>query len=315
MKKILLYNIIVFIIFFILSEISCFIWEVNLQKIKFKKDNAIKTVLLDYFKEPSFYFYDVQSIWSEIGRPVSGINYRKKPILLFGCSIIYGEGLTENNTFSAILSELTKRPVYNLALRGWTVTHMLRQLQVNKEIENLDPEYIIYTFITDQKTRLHFYQGWPWDTGLYLRYKYDKDKKLKPIERRYPFYYKFYITKFIQDKINKLKTDNYELTSNLMIDLFKESTKIIKERYPNAKLILLLYKNKNCSEHSPIEPTKNFLNKEEYKKLSELGFNIINIEQESNKLFCTKEYKIDDYHPSAKMWEEFTPILIKKYNM
>ena len=316
MKKIIYYNIIATIIVLIITEIICFICAVKYQW-KFIGKESIKYVYLCYTLPENYGYYDVPS---KTERPISGVgagkNYKKKPILLFGCSVTYGNKLSDEENFSGILSRVTKRPVYNLAQDGWTISHMYRQLQKNNEIRNIDPEYIIYTFIPDQKRRLYFFQGWPHNTGLYLKYHYDKNKKLQANKRHYPFYYRFLTVKYIQYSIERLQNKNKKATSHLMMDLFTSSVNIIKDRYPNAKLIFLLYYDQ-CNENfsNRIHSIKYFLTEEEYKKLIELGFEIINIEEIAKKSYCKAEYKIDILHPSTKMWEEFVPILVNKYNM
>ncbi len=317
MKKLILYNIIAFIFVFIISEIICYIMAVNFQSQFMSKLEAIKFVLKSYIVKEEYRFYDVPS---EEQRPISGKDYKKKPILLFGCSVTYGNKLSDDENFSGVLSRITKRPVYNLAQDGWTISHMYRHLQINKAIEKLDPEYIIYTFIHDQKRRLYFYQGWPHDTGLYLHYTYDKTGNLQANKRVYPFFYRLLTVKYIQYGIEKIKNSNKKATSKLMFDLFSRSVNIIKDRYPHAKLIMLLYWDNDCNEDDlkHIHNLNTWFTEEEYKKLTNPrggGFEIINMEETANKPYCTSDYKIDNHHPSNKMWEEFVPILVKKYKM
>ena len=78
-------------------------------------------------------------------------NHTKKPILLFGCSFTHG-GVFLNNqqTVSHNLSLLTARNVYNFAMCGCGMQHMLYIIKnrlgqyLSKDIE---PEYAIYFYM------------------------------------------------------------------------------------------------------------------------------------------------------------------------
>lgn len=315
MKKIIVTNLIVLFSVFIVLEVIAFFISVKIES-QFIGNGAYRHVLTRYFAEPTYIYYDVPS---EKARPISGIDYKNKPILLFGCSVTYGNLLSDNENFSGILSKLTKRPVYNLAYDGWTVAHMLRQLETNEDIKNLDPEYVIYTFIHDQRRRLFFYQGWTNDTELYLRYTYNKNGNLVANKKHYPFYYRLQIVKNIQHFIERKKINDEKNASKFMLDIFEKSSKMIKERYPNAKLIMLIYNDRDCSDDNKPQICDSdycTFNEKEYNELTKMGFEIIDIERGSNEVYCTSEYRLDDnHHPSSKMWQDFLPKLAKKYNM
>ena len=270
--KIISLNILIIILLLIICECVCFCFAVKFHSGFIGVKSAFKYTLDRYFATPTYLYYDVPG--SHL-RPVEGKQYTKKPVLLFGCSVTYGNKLENNENFSGQLSNLTKRPVYNLANDGWSFAHMLKHLKSNKNIENLDPEYIIYTYINDQRRRMYFFQGWPHDTELYLRYVLDKNGNLKQVPKKYHLWYRFFTVKYIQYQIQKSKIDNYEKSSNLMLKMFEESTNIIKKRYPNAKLILLLYDNHDCqSEERGIYGTDIYFNEKEYTALSNMGFKI-----------------------------------------
>ena len=282
-------------------------------------------VLKNYYSKPIDYkFYDVPI--NSLYRSIKGENYTKKPVILFGCSIAYGYNLDSNQNFSSILSRETKRPVYNAAVTGYGPAHMLKLLKENRMLFNLkDPEYIIYTFIKDHKNRLFYYQGWKYDAHLYFRYVLDSNGELVPVERKYPFYWRFQIVRQIQYMIEKMNYSNEKVVDKLLFKIFEESVSVMKKRYPNAKLIMLLYDQKICRDNieQPIFKTENILTKLEQEKLTELGFEIYNMEEIFGKSFCAVDYhsyhpnteEIDPYHPSTKMWEEFVPKLVEKLNM
>lgn len=314
MKKIIIYNLLGLFIVFICLEIIAFSIATKIES-TFIGNEAFKHVLTRYIVKPTYIYYDVPS---PNARPIADNNFKKKPILLFGCSVTYGNKLSDEENFSGQLSKITKRPVYNLAYDGWTISHMLRQLEKNENIKNLNPEYIIYTYISDQRRRLFFYQGWVNDTELYLRYTYNKNNELIANEKNYPFYYRLQIVKNIQHLIERNKINNEEYASNFMLDIFKRSSKIMKERYPNAKLIMLIYHDYDCEygDNIEISNTNAYFSDKEYKKLTEMGFDLINMEEFANKVYCTPEYRLDDkHHPSENMWKDFIPLLVKKYKM
>ncbi len=314
--KIVLINIISIFVLLLTAELVCFVFAVKFQW-QFIQNFAITHMLRTYTTPPFYVYFDVPG---EHQIPIAGKNYKKAPILLFGYSVIYGTELSDEENLSGQLSKLTKRPVYNLGGEGWTFAHMLKQLEVNENIKELEPDYIIYTYINDQRRRLHFIQGWPHETGLYLRYYYDKNGNLVSADKKHcPFWYRFLIVKYYQYHLQDKLTKNREYTSKLMFDILGKSVEIIKQRYPKAKLIMLMYTDDECSVENKrdIVPDSDYFSDEEYEKLKELGFETVNIEAETGggKALCTPEYKVDNHHPSAKMWAEFLPVLVKKFKM
>ncbi len=88
-----------------------------------------------------------------------GINYTKKPIVIFGCSYAYGHGLKREETFPYKLSEITKRPVYSFASCGSNairnlieVEKFIKNDEQNKKVIN-EAEYYIYLYMHDHIDR------------------------------------------------------------------------------------------------------------------------------------------------------------------
>lgn len=301
--KIISINLVLLFLLFLIGEIYCFFDGIKFQNqfVKSKTEIA-KNLLSTYTQNINYERYYVPN---KKMRSISGKNYKKNPIILFGCSVTYGTGLNEYENFSGVLSELTKRPVYNLANDGWTFSHMLKNLQSNKTLEKLHPDYVIYTFIVDQMRRLYLYQGWPHDTGVYLRFKIDKNDNLVEVKNNFNFLWRSLLVKTIQYKIPDYKILNEKETNKLMLKILQESSNIMKERYPEAKLIMLLYCDYNCKEKNlTLTPNSYFMQEDALKEIENMGFTA-----------CTPEYKVDDYHPSAKFWKEFTPKLVQKFKM
>ena len=305
MKKILLINVLIIVLFFFMVELF------------FSIKNEFSTPI-------DYQLFDVNK--NSLYRPLYGKNFQKRPVIIFGCSIAYGYNLTNDANFGSILSDYTKRPVYNAANVGFGPAHMLKLLKENKILFQVNnPEYIVYTFIDDHKKRLFFHQGWKHDSQLYLRYTLDKNGELQQVTRKYPFYWHFQTVKHIQYGLQRLNYNNNEKVEALMSKIFEDSVSIMKTRYPDAKLILLLYNQDICYDNPNKAPfkTEKILTQEEQNMFKKLGFEIYNMEELVDKSLCGVDYHsyiinsdmIDPYHPSSKMWEEFVPKLVEKLNM
>ena len=331
MKKLLLINFLYIFLFVILLEITSIFLAMN-EFYKNEKEpavlkrckgsNIIEAVINTYKQKPFLSYEDAKSNL----HPVIGREYTKKRIILFGCSVTYGNLLNENKNFSGVLSKITKRPVYNMAFDGWGPSHMLKLIREDRSlIFGEEPEYIIYTYINDHKRRIISHQGWPYSSQLYKIYDFDKNSQIIDVPRKYPNYWRFLSVKHIQCLYERLILRNEKYINSFLYKILEESATIIKKRYPNTKLIMLLYDVKIClnKENTEISKINNIISDEEYKKFKELGFEVYSIEELAGKSFCGIEYHakcpiygdIDYNHPSTKMWEEFVPKLVEKLNM
>ena len=78
------------------------------------------------------------------------------PILLFGCSFTFGEGVSQGEEFASILSRdlCGKRNVYNFGQSGWSLTEMLCLLQDGLPVqESMDGGQAFVLLIGDQMQR------------------------------------------------------------------------------------------------------------------------------------------------------------------
>ena len=171
-----------------------------------------------------------------------GINYKKQPIILAGCSYAYGQELNDEQTFGYKLSPLTKRPVYNFSLPGKGFQHNLYFLQ-NKMFDTSikNPEYFVYIMMKDQIRRLyttvclHDYIGYP-------EYKLNRKNKLVLNNNKYPFYKQFYVYYFFNNLFyNYFGEKNYKQHSVLVKEYFREIKKAITNEYPNIKFVIMFY--------------------------------------------------------------------------
>ena len=331
MKKIVYINFLCIIIFFILLEVfSIFLAMNEFYKngkepavLKRCKGSNIVESVINTYKQPPFFSYE--DLKSRL-HPVEGNEYSKKHVLLFGCSVTYGNLLDRDKNFSGILSKITKRPVYNMAYDGWGPAHMLKLLREHRGLTLQDePEYIIYTYINDHKRRIISYQGWPYSSQLYKIYEFNNKGQLSEVPRKYPMYWRLLSVKHLQSLYERLVLKNEKYINSFLFKIFEESTNIIKKRYPNTKLILLLYDVKIClnKDSAEISKVSDIISDDEYQKFTKLGFDVYSIEELAGKSFCGVEYHakcsiygdIDYNHPSTKMWEEFVPKLVEKLNM
>lgn len=246
-------------------------------------------------------------------RKPEGLQYKKAPIIVFGCSFAYGNNLNDNQTFSHKLSILSKRPVYNRAFNGWGMQQILYQLKRTdfyKEVK--DPEYIIYVAIQDHFNRLFRYQFDP-RCGcdyIFLRYKHTKNG-FEEIHPQFPFLWQLYTVKysqmFYEEKI--IESDNNKRKNyDFLYEILHECMKYKNEHYPKAKFIILMYKNE---EKSFLEDAN--LNK----KLTNDGFTILDTSKLTYPIvFEEKKYReTDNLHPSEKAWDIIVPALIKKLKL
>lgn len=313
--KIICINLIIFIALIVLSEVFLFNtakYELKeklniIQKMNKQSGKSIQNKL-EYNLTPLYFVYDYEK--TQLRKP-EGLKYKKPPILLFGCSYTYGEGLKDKETFSYKLSNLSKRPVYNRANSGWGTQHILYQLKRDdfyKEVK--PPEYIIYTLIDDHLNRLFRYQYPPPSCYALLRYKLTKDG----FTEIYPFLpslWKLYTVNSIQNFIERsLLTANFNRKKNLeyFYLMMNECKKLAKQHYPNAKFVILIYR----------EQSNMFIDDPNlYKKLIDDNFIIIDTDDliQRNLLNADGCKTIDHSHPSEKAWDLIVPALIKKLNL
>ena len=272
--------------------------------------------------------YEMSGFTPDKFRKDEGTYYNKRSILMFGCSHIFGPGLKDEQTFSYKLSKATHRPVYNRAFWGWAPQHMLYILQSQDWIKSVkEPEYIITLFIPEYNERLFLHQGWPFDSGMYLRYEVDKKNNLKLIPfKHYPWYWRTLMVKYVQYYIeNNIQRKDFAYTNRLYLGIMRESMNIIRSKYPDAKVILLLYQGYRAVDDKSVPPivkTEEYFNSKPFtpktlQELKNMGYIIINMEEFVGHTLATQAYKIqgDPTHPNEKMWDEFVPLLKNKFNL
>lgn len=313
--KIILINLLALILLLTISETVLF----NITKSKIKNQFKIRqemnkkigTAVQSEFKYSlRVGSFDYHSEVLRMRKP-EGLNYKKSPILLFGCSFAYGDGLDNKDTFSYKLSHFTKHPVYNRAMQGWGTQHMLYQLKRNDFYNEIKtPEYVIYTFIPDHLGRLYRYQFPPPYNSIYFRYKLTQNgfEEIRPFcKPLWGLYTVNGIQNLIEKNIltsDKNKDKNFEYFYKMMI----ESKKIINKHYPKAKFVILVYR---CNDKFP--ENCDFW----WKKFQNAGFIVIDTDKLlTSGILTQNEYVgIDGFHPSGKAWDAIVPPLAKKLNL
>lgn len=234
---------------------------------------------------------------------------KKSPIILVGCSYTYGLALSENETFSYLLSKYTGRDVYNLGIGGRsprTILYLMREnfnyTKTNLLKNNLNIEYIIYTYIPDHKRRLYVNLICN-DIPCYKTIKKDNNKHLKFVNCN--SLKKTYIYRNIMELVYRYKMLN---TPKEMFDIFtlyiKEIHREIQSNFhfnnKKTKFVILVYDEEAIDDW-------NILKRDD--------IIVIRIKEDLNINISDKKYKLLDNHPNAKAWQDIVPALVKKLDL
>lgn len=313
MKKfclIIVSNFLIFCFLIFLAEVI--IWQCENKRLENQKDVYYMTFGKIKFhpeiKPPQInlnMFFDDNNKY--VRKPV-GLNYKKKSVVIFGCSFAYGFMLDDKDTFSYKLSRLTHRPVYNRASTAWGVQHMLKQVRDEEFYKTVpEPDYVIYLFIYDHFRRLYvlsFMSGDMLRDILYLRYK-DKNGRLEEINYNNDLLNHlkclYIVQKFHHFIVNNFIVNSKHIEKNFdfAVEHFSQSKEEMEKHWKNTKYYVLIYND--------------FVNVDIFKsKLEKSGFNVIKLKDLSGINLESEEYQIDGNHPNAKAWELLTPMVIKE---
>jgi len=114
--KIIISNIIIFVILFTVFEAAIYFADYKNNKLKLKFCWDTGQMHTNYNLKG---FFNGRSNRGSSGRKPDGLEYKNKtPILIFGCSFAFGQYLNHKKTVSYKLSKLLKRPVYNRSVPG-----------------------------------------------------------------------------------------------------------------------------------------------------------------------------------------------------
>ena len=248
-----------------------------------------------------------------------GTNYTKKPVIVFGCSYAYGHGLKKEQTFPYLLSEQTKRPVYNFSGCGGNIIQSYNNLQRYNDFPNVsDTEYIIYIYMHDHINRYLTVEN------IYTNYYFafpKSNNKIKENLLKIPLFR--FIYAIIQEKKIIMNEKNADLFikngQRILKNIIKNTYKELKKEAPNAKMIIILYDEKMPDMYYPVRIMldSEIQNSDIWDEIEkETDIKVVRTKDLTGFLF-DKDYKlkedIADWHPNEKAWKVFTPLFVKKY--
>lgn len=233
-----------------------------------------------------------------------------RPVLLYGCSFVWGAGLNDDETFSYHIKNITKRPVYNRGLLGFGIQHMLYMLRNNVDLmkQNEDfknPEYIIYTFMEDHLYRLYKFNDYFDICLMFYKYNNDKTGLVEFTEKDILYWHSYILRNMKMFRDDGLFGSNYikDEAKNFLKMHFIASHNAIKEKFPGSSFIIFVYDG-------------DIYIKSIEQELKSDGINIVYLSDLSNTNFKDPQYLIEDgLHPSGKAWKEITPLLTDKLKL
>lgn len=251
-----------------------------------------------------------------------GEKYNDKiPLIVFGCSYSYGHGLKIDKTFPYVLSEITKRPVYNYSICGVQALYCYNAFELDfminldrgEKIKDLD--YFIYVYMWDHINRYMEVDFWQ---QYYIRL-HNPSLLDRILSKFYVFHYinmKYKIKQIMDEFPNSEKSCIY--LKNIMLYIYGK----IKEKSPNAKLIILIYDEKIASDWydaNKIKYSSDVMKSHIWKELEEEtngGIKVVHTKEITGFVF-DKDWKlngdISEWHPNEKVWSYLTPLFVKEY--
>ncbi len=240
-------------------------------------------------------------------RKPCGLNYGKKPILIYGCSVAYGFALQEEESFGNQLSEFTKRPVYNFGMSAKGLQHAY-YLMKNDEKISPAPEYVFYVFINDHFRRM-FIDCNKIDNLNYLTYRAKRGDLIE--NEQGSLSDKSYLVSNIKNMTyyglkNIFKKQIFDFFKIYLISMKNE----VNRNYPNAKFVLINYDNGYFSE----------LTSQRVAEIEKEGIDVVLLNEEFNDKLKMDSYKNpvekDIFrHPNGKAWKLVVKYLTEKYNL
>lgn len=241
-------------------------------------------------------------------------NSKKNPILWFGCSFAAGVRIIEHRSYPCDkISDLTCRSCINRAQSATGTQYIYNQLITN-DFKKIAPEvdFIIYTYISDHKNRLYTYKQNIFSEYSNIRYEY-KNNKLVKISPLTKYLYVSFLIQRIKNIQIKYQKQQEQIYYNLFNHTIAETTKKLKELYPNAKFIMIEFNQKEQAEPRG----QSFIPNYEIEKLNSYGIEVFKIRDYVGNINLSddKYWQEDNVHPSTKLWDIIIPELVKKYNI
>ncbi len=301
--KILFFNILFAVIFFVLFELIGFYIE---------NDHVyvVNTSFRDFFES---YISD------QMRKPV-GLDFEKKAIILFGCSYTYGDLLREDQTFSYKLSQYTKRPVFNKAYSALSTQHMYWQTLQPEFYESITriPEYAIYV-CCNQLHLLRLHRCFlPPSASLDVRYTLLKNNVLKEFSTPFDKFYNLQLVKFFYNTYfyaDSVTTRFMNKDIMLMKQLIIQSKEELQKHYPDIKFVVLYFNDKA----NVIDSTEQMYYNQIFNTLEDYDIKFIDTADLVGFQFDhinMMEYAIEgDGHPNENVWNLLVPKLAEALNL
>lgn len=308
MKKIILLNLIIF--FCILEVVSYFYLKIDSRKViedfnreAIEKNQPILTQRYGRIKVADYHLRNFRD---------DNIGSKNKPsVIFFGCSYMYGYLLEVENTLPYLITKKTGRTTVNRGTPGGCILNMFRDLNTPDFYENLkkypEPDYIIYLWIYDHLNRItNIYVDslkTTNNTYYYINTKWiENDGKLEeiyPPKWQVPFCALYCVKAFhfIYTKYFSAKN-----SSKKMLMYFKMANKQLKEKFPNAKFVIIEYK----------DYTHKLLSEELRENLKKEDIIILNAEELAGHELDSEQWRASDKeHPNFDAFKDVSEGLIK----
>ena len=305
--KCVVINLIIMILLFAVIEVLIF--GINKCTNKFFEDSKFRYMVFKPFisYENISDFFDTDNFNPTNGRLPVGLEYKSTPIIVFGCSYAYGQGLESEQTFGYKLSNLLKRPVYNRAVYGQGFQEMYYQSE-NPFFYNQvgDFDTVVYIMIDDHYARAYTTTCEYMDTWFLLHYDI-KNGELVYQNYSNPlmnFLKSLYLVKLINYKYFYAYTPNpknaEKVTDDALLYFVKTRENLEENLGHKVKFYILMY---DKISHLDLLT----------EKLEENGFVVLSTKQLTNEDLDDDKYIIvGDGHPSEAAWDLLTPFVAER---
>lgn len=329
-KKYIISNLFLLVFFVLVLELVCFVLLDSPEK--YKRNFGLPLLPEDHIGSNIGTVPYADSIYHSVlikdNQTVYDVNYtidsnckrvtpdfdssRSKYALFFGCSIAFGEGLNDNQTFPYYFQQQTNEyNAYNFAYSGYGANQMLARMEFQNLTEQVKEKEGIcfYVFFMGHVSRvigsMDSYIGWA-STSPYYFMDNGKLKRNKLFKNGRYWTSKFYelayqtsvINYFKINFPNKLQPQHYELT----VEVIKASKEKYIKQFGNDNFYVILY------------PSYKIVPEEDYKLFKQLltkkGIKYIDL---NNFITYGGKYTLDgDPHPNANTNKILVEELIKR---
>ncbi len=297
--KLLFFNFILIFIFLLIIEFTTAYMNWGLTKNDLNKYyNAVfNSIPADEYLKKLIDKIPVEDSFTTELRPDINVNSTKKSIILSGCSFTYGDGLSDDEIISAKLGKKTGRPVYNLAGRGWGLSHFLFLTDFDYFYQKYnEPEYLFFVFIENHICRMNKFKIEPLYVDFQPRYKF-KNNQLVLMS---PTFF---------DRLVTVETYQYHQCEDdpiVLYTYFKTAYENLKKHWKNTKFVILKY---------PTSDDFNTYNLEIWNTLGNEGICVVDLSMLVDVDLRDNKYKVDGWHPTSEAWDKILPSLVKKLEL